>query len=89
MVRYYSEDGHHIDTVSPARAAEFIARGVAWAVFSHGKIVRVYRHSRERVYGSCRGAIGALHHASQTVERARLEQRLAPPWVKKHKLASV
>jgi hypothetical protein len=82
----YDSDGTLQELVSDNTAQRYVADGIAWAVRRRrdGRIMRLYRHARERVYATAFAAIG---DASQTTQRIRDAGGvlIAPPFIREHR----
>src|SRR5712664_2059737 len=84
---YYDADGRLIDFLPDSKCARYLALGIARAVRSRGEVVRLYRVTRERSFGSARQAIAQLSSGSSTTVRLRNENGIviAPPWTREHR----
>jgi hypothetical protein len=87
-IPYYDPaDGRLLNFLSEDAAQQYVADGIAHAVCRrNGRIARLYRRVRERVYLSP----AAVHAAaSQTTQRVRDDGGvlIAPPWIRGHRRA--
>ena len=75
LIPYYDPaDGKLLNSVTYDVAQQYVARGVAHAIRTkNGRIARLYRRVRERVYGTARDGVASLCAASQTMQRVRCE----------------
>lgn len=86
QVPYYRADHALIDFVSEKKAERYVAEGVASAIRSRGRIVRIYHIARERVYTSLSDLLRAMAGAASTTERLRVDgTHIAGPHVRQHK----
>jgi hypothetical protein len=89
QIPYYDSDHTLLGYLNEAKCAKYIADGVATAVRSRdGQVRRLYRRTRERVYGTVGAAIAAMHGAaSKNTERLRNDGGvlIAPPWIREHR----